>query len=311
MQSIIRILCFMHIICTSIHAQNHTVNIGIMPFAGSDKNTAESVVSKLSAKLSKFKFIRLVEQSKLKELIKEIKWGSSGLADIDSAAKAGKVQGLEIMITGAIRESKIFLRVIHTKTGRIIASHEGFLIKYIDEMSRELASGIETYLARENLKSMRNNSPKIRMDFHVTGEKSGKKIKKKMKMGETIIFHFKANQNGYLTIVDIQPDGNIVILFPSDFSWDNKIIKNKKYNIPEQENKFEIRVAAPAGLETIVALFTKIKIDWLDRNKIESKGFWIIKEYEKYNLTMRLRNSVEGLKKSEWETKVLEVKVVE
>lgn len=96
-------------------------------------------------------------------------------------------------------------------------------------MGKSLASNLEVYLAKENLKSMSNDSPVIDMEFYL--EKFGKSRRYRVssgktgrvKIGEKIIFHIRSNESGHLTIVDFQPGGDVVILYPNDFHPDNSI----------------------------------------------------------------------------------------
>lgn len=294
-------------------AQYDSITTGIMPFYDVDKKIkSELPVSELTAELSRYKFIKLVERSKLKDIMKEIEFGMTGMVDEATVTKAGKIHGLQLMIAGTIRENKITARAIHVETGKIIASYSVSGKEAIDILGKRLASGIETFLARESLKNLRNDSPVLNLDFWVERKNKGKiKSNKKgvMKIGESVIFHFKANKDGYLTIVDIQPNDDVVILFPNDISPDNRIYSNKTYSIPSRDAEFEIIVSEPAGRDTVIAFFTEKKVDWLDRKKLTGEGFWTVKENEKLNITRGFKVKTTELKRAEWESRILEIDV--
>ncbi len=315
MKTTVKIILFILISIQLSFAQYSTINIGILPFYDLDKKNkrSELPVSELSDELSKYKFIKLVERSKLKEVLKEIELGMTGTVDDKTASKAGKLHGIQIMIAGTLRRNKITARAIHTESGKVIASHSVSGISKMEILSKKLASGIEAFLARENLKSLRNNSPDVRLDFWLK-KRNNEKIYNgqtgKMKIGESVAFQFKADQDGYLTIVDIQPDGNVVILFPNDMDKDNRIYKGKFYSIPAKDDEYEITVTKPAGRDTVVAFFTKRKVDWLDRELLTSGKFWTVREYERFNLTRGFKITSTKLKKTEWESKALEIDVV-
>jgi hypothetical protein len=130
------------------------------------------------------------------------------------------------------------------------------------------------------------------------------------RIGESVVFHFKSNRNGFLTIIDIQPNGDVVVLFPNDFSSSDGIKANTDYSIPSETDGFEITVTEPAGTDTIVAFFTLKKAAWLDRNKLGGEGFWSVKEGEKMEFSRGFNITATGLNKSEWESRALEIEVM-
>ena len=307
MKNVINIILFILILIRFSYAQYGSINVGILPFS-------DPVVSELSGELSKYKFIKLVERSKLKEILKEFEMGMTGMVDEKTVSKAGTLHGIQIMITGSAGKNKISARAIHTESAKVIASASTSGRLKLQQLCRKLASGIEMFLARENLKTLRNDSPELKLDFWLK-RKDNRSIspgkKGDMKIGESVVFFFKADTGGYLTIVDIQPDGNVVILFPNEMSPDNKIRGNRVYAIPSKNDEYEITVSKPAGTDTVVAFFTKKRVGWLDRKKLMGKGFWIVRDYERYNLTRGFKITTTKLKKSDWESKTLEIDVVE
>ena len=297
------------------YAQQGSINVGILSFTDLDNKNKKTdlLISELSEELSKYKFIKLVERSKSKEILKEIELGMTGMVDEKTASKTGKLHGIQIIIFGTIRKNKISARAIHTESGKIIVSHSVPGLSKIDYLSRQLASGIESFLTRENLKSLRNDSPELKLDFWLK-KKDNKNVypgkKGTMKIGESVVFFFKDDKDGYLTIVDIQPDGTVGILSHNDKSTDNQIKNNRVYAIPSKDDEYEITVSKPVGRDTVVAFLTKKKVSWLDRKKLTGNGFWTVREYERYNLTRGFKITSTKLKKSDWESKVLEIDVV-
>ena len=74
------------IITTTSQAQYMSINTGILPFFDySEKNTSgkisDLVLSELSNVFSRYKFIKLIERSKLDEILKELELSQSGLID--------------------------------------------------------------------------------------------------------------------------------------------------------------------------------------------------------------------------------------
>ncbi len=308
------ILLLILILSFTSYAESSRLRTGVMPFydttAGNSRSKrSKEVLSDIISGLAGYRFIDLIERAETDKLIKEIVLGQSGLVDEKTAAKAGKVHGLQLMITGTISRNRISARVIDIETQKIItaASVEKAAGSLLAD---RLASGIEVHLAREKLKSLRNESREIDLKFWIENS-SGKKIESRgtTKIGEKVVFNFSSNRNGYLTIVDIQPGGDVVILFPNDMHPSNQIEAGRHYRIPSGNDTFEITVSKPAGTDTLVAFFTVNRVKWLDRDKLTGNGFWSVREKEKLALSRGFQVTATGLKKDLWESKVIDINV--
>ncbi len=295
--------------CVSVSlAQQATVRVGIMPFGGGGikavSQKSDDVVSGLSAALHSFRFIALVEQAEIARITEEMEKGQSGLIDESTAARAGKIHGIQVMVMGTVSGSLVSGRAVHVETGKIIATASGTLSD-IDSLGEKLASGIESYLARETLKHLRNDSPEV--DFRFWAERPGQasrglSVGGKAKIGDKITFRFKSSADGYCTIVDMQPNGDVVVLFPNDTQPDNRVAAGREYSVPSSDDAFEITVTEPAGIDTVVAFFTKRKVDWLDRSRLEGEGFLTVKREERYTMSRGLSVTATKLKSADWET---------
>jgi len=290
-------------------AQESSLKVGIMDFTSADENRNDQklVSSVLSAGMGRYSFISLVERSQLGSLIKEIELSETGLLDEKTIIRAGKVFGLQVIVDGSISKSgSISARAIYSETARVIATGAVASKNDLDTLAKMLASGIETYIARENLKKLRNDSPDISLNLWLE-KKDGTKLAAagqngSAKIGTSVVFHFSSNMDGYITIVDIQPGGDIVVLYPNDFSGSNEINKNEQYAVPSADDGFEITVSEPAGEDTLVAFFTKKKVDWLDMKKLSGDGFKSIREGEKVMASRGFNVTATSLKKKEWES---------
>lgn len=301
------------------YAQESSVTVGILDFVSKDKNPQEiqAISSDLAGALGKYKFITLAERSKLSSIIKEIEMGQSGLVDENSAIQAGKLSGARILIDGSVRESGISARAIYTETGKVIAVSSVKGTADIETMGKDLARGIEVYLAKENIKMLRNDTPEINFDFWITNNSAGKTSKivpgsrdAKIKIGSPISFHFKPGQDGFVTIVDIQPGGDVVLLYPNDYSSSNAVNAGTEYSIPSDDDSFELHATEPAGTDTIAVFFTKRKVDWLDKSKLSGEGFKTVNDGEKFAASRGFSVQSTKLKKNEWKSAVLSVEVV-
>jgi len=264
--------------------------------------------------LGRYSFISLVDRTQLKSLIDEIALGQTGIIDEATALKAGRVHGLQLIIEGTIDGDRVTARAIHTETLKVIATASANGRNEIERLGKKLAAGIETFIARENLKRLRNDSPGINLEFWLeTKGSAGAKISARdrgpLKIGKSVSFHFRSNRDGYLTIVDIQPNGDVVLLYPNDFSKTNEVKAGIEYSIPSKNDEFEITVTEPAGQDTIVAYFTLRKVDWLDKNRLSGDGFRSVNEGEKIGMSRGFNVAATKLKSDEWESTVLLVDV--
>ena len=297
-----------------LYAFEETIAIGILPFYDLDQKevSSDELYAELCEAFQPYKFIELTERAQIEDLAKEIKLGMTGLVDPSSAAKLGKIHGMQLVIAGTFSKEKITARIIQVETSKVLGSASVASLVDIDRLVHRLASNIEVFLMRENLKRMRNDPAELDVELWAERETGDRlSVNRTAHIGESIRFMFRSNEDGYVTIVDIQPSGDVVILYPNDFSPNNKVVKGKLYSIPSQEDDFKITVTNPIGLETVICFFTKKKVDWLDRGKLSGEGLWTVKEVEKARLARGLSITASKLKSSEWETKSLEFNVNE
>jgi TolB-like protein len=99
--------------------------------------------------------------------------------------------------------------------------------------------------------------------------------KKEYQIGEKLVFSVMAEKNGYLTLLDVNPKGNITVIFPNQFHRDNFIRAGVTYQVPSPKYGFEFNVGEPAGLERVKAIVTRNKISLLNLNLNE--GFHSVK----------------------------------
>lgn len=71
------------------------------------------------------------------------------------------------------------------------------------------------------------------------------------RVGETIRFHFMANRNAYVTLVDHGTSGRSTLLFPNAYSGINFVQGGVTYSIPGQGDAFEFRIQPPPGQELV------------------------------------------------------------
>jgi len=79
--------------------------------------------------------------------------------------------------------------------------------------------------------------------------------------GEDVAVYFRASEDCYAVIYDIDPAGNVSLLFPSDYNSDCFIRGEEVYRIPDAYDDYRLEVTGPKGKEYIYAVASPYRID--------------------------------------------------
>jgi hypothetical protein len=79
--------------------------------------------------------------------------------------------------------------------------------------------------------------------------------------GEDIAVYFRASDDCYAAVYDIDPAGNVSLLFPSDYNGSCFVRGGEVYRIPDPYDDYRLEVTGPAGKEYIYAVATYQHID--------------------------------------------------
>jgi hypothetical protein len=78
------------------------------------------------------------------------------------------------------------------------------------------------------------------------------------RLGDEVFIKVTSDQPGYLFVFNVDPTGNITMLFPNQFQQDNAIQASTPVTVPDPNNqKFRIRATPPGGREMVKAIVTK------------------------------------------------------
>jgi hypothetical protein len=131
--------------------------------------------------------------------------------------------------------------------------------------------------------------------------------KKRYHIGEAIRFFFRSDRDCYLTLVDYQTNGDVLVLFPNRYCQDNFIKAGTTYVIPDADYGFTLTVEPPAGLERIKAIATVEPLSLLDLN-FDRKCFT---QVEKHN-TRSMRSisiALDKLSRLHWAENICTISV--
>ena len=132
-------------------------------------------------------------------------------------------------------------------------------------------------------------------------------------IGETVTVSFKANEDGYVTVYDVDTRGQVKVLFPNRYRPNNRVNAGQTYRIPGRGYDYDLVVEGPAGTEYIQAVFSldpyyswdynQGEPEWVykwglrgERSGYESneRMFKSLKERVQTNLAQRLRVEPRG-----------------
>jgi hypothetical protein len=126
------------------------------------------------------------------------------------------------------------------------------------------ASDLKDLVAQAQQIENKDNSFKINLS--VVDPKSSFQI------GDTVAFQFSAEQECYLTLIDIGTSGKVTKMFPNKMNESNKVEAAKTYTIPASDSGFIFKVEGPEGLEYVKAIATLEPLKTINNADTAVKG---------------------------------------
>ena len=271
--------------------------LGVMPF----KDLRYERVTPFSRVLNEDIKTLLARADDLK--LKEIEF-----TEDQQPREIAKANGLDYYVSGSYRMERggleVRSRLINTQT-KTIQSSANILIErkelnpediaLIDTMADEFKSAQKKKNYQEQLEKLVAAKP-----HKATFKAKVWTDKKEYEINEKIVFYVKADKNGYLTMLDVGPNGNITVIFPNKYHRENFIRAGVTYQVPSPNYGFEFDVQGPAGLERIKAIVTLNKVSLLKLDL--DKGFHSVKgETTRGTRTIQaLSKQVDSVDSSAW-----------
>ncbi len=284
---------------------------------GDTQNSGDGALTgKIIHRLSGYGYLKLVERERLDLMLKEQALGQLGVVDEASAAKAGRAAGADVIVIVSGGDA-CTLRAVHAESMRLLATAKAAHRNEVPAAADSIAFDLGTHLARENLKRMRNDNSAIRLEFRAEVRESISTPTREWtgsgyaKSGGTVSFIVRSDTDGYITIIDIQPDGEVVMLYPNDYHPSNKITAGKTFTIPGKDDGFVIHFTKPAGTDTVVAFFTRRPVQWLDRQALTGSGLLTVRKSERVAVARGMSITATKIAPSEWKSACIEIDVRE
>ncbi len=185
--------------------------------------------------------LEVVDRENLDLVLNEWKLAQSGITGSDMGA-AGLL-GARVAITGAVaregRQVHLFLKAVDLATGRVLATAGAFQPASLYSFDPAPRQTLPANMG-------------VSADGRVTLAADAAAYS----FGDHIRLSFSVREPGYVTVIDVNPEGKKTILFPNSYQTDNFCRPGRKYHIPPDDAAFDLEVTPPAGVDRVMALLS-------------------------------------------------------
>lgn len=262
---------------TGSESAANRINVGVVC---SDAAVYGEMVSMLTKSVS----LQVIERRDLGPLFKELELKQSGavLGPSDS-----RLKGIDYLIMVENCGHKYSARIVKAETGEIVVSWTGF----IGELAENCVNKLESEVSLKNLAHIENNEGiDIEINFPMDYYTSGSRIE----------FTVIPSSDGYLYILDVQPDGTVVVLVPNqNTKGPIEVSDGEVIDIPGRLG-FRMKAAPPYGIDTIKVIVTRKKIDIFRFGLSSGKDYTEVTGKDRENLSRGVVVELENLPAEDW-----------
>lgn len=261
----------------------------------------EELRLKVEAALFQSPYCKVIELKKRKETLNEIKLGQMGILDEEKVARAGKLLGAEKFLTIHQKGEFNSLRLIDVETSTVEGAwvsntkaertENGLKMDTASDYSELINKMLEGLAVKKALATLtKSNISKIQVKI--------KFPKSKFKIGESLKFEVISSEDGYLTLIDIQPDGSVVQLLPNKSGQSNQIKSGDPFRFPS--DNFLLKVSPPWGRDTIKAIVTKNPLVIFQKSDLNNDMFSTIKPGQGLQATKGISMAIQNVPAGDW-----------
>ena len=218
--------------------------------------------------------------------------------------------------TVATNEYELFYNftVIDITKGETLKEYKSIASNQANSQINEIGTYLEYYFAKSILDSLVNENSNINLNFEIeritlSNETHIIKNGGEIIENETFKIRFNSTEDGYLYILALQNDGNIILMHPNDFNnymENNNIQKknidsNTEYTIPPENSIFKMVVSAPFGLDSFYAIFLKNEAIWLEEQYFSGDGFKSGNKTRLAEMVIKLKSSLKLKLSNNWQ----------
>jgi len=264
------------LICTGIESADNRVRVGVA-------SIDPAIYGEMVSLLTKSGTLQVIERRDLTPLIREIELSQSGVVDGKSESL---LKGIDYLVMMEKIGNRFSARIVRSDTGQILVSWTGT----INELAENCISKLESDVALKNLSQMDNDKGidveiNFARDFYPAGSK--------------IEFTVEASENGFMYVIDVQPDGNVYVLVPNANTGPIEIAAGEVVEIPGRLG-FRMTAGEPFGIDTVKVIVTKKKIDIFRFSLNMGKDYTEVKDKERENLSRGVILELKKIPDSDW-----------
>ncbi|HPS57050.1 MAG TPA: DUF4384 domain-containing protein [Spirochaetota bacterium] len=272
---------------TATESAGNRINVGVV-------SSDAAVYGEMVSLLTRSEYLQVIERRDLGSLFKELELKQSGavLGPSDS-----RLKGIEYLIMIDTFEHKHSARIVKAETGEIVVSWTGF----ISELAQNCIDKLESEASLKNIALMQNDEG-IEIDINFS--------KDYYTTGSRIEFTVVSSSDGYLYIIDVQPDGNVIVLVPNqNTKGPIAVEEGEPVEIPGRLG-FKMKAGQPYGIDTIKVIVTKKKIDIFRFGLNAGKDYTEVTGKDRDKLSRGISVELENLPASDWgiASKQIEIK---
>ncbi len=119
----------------------------------------------------------------------------------------------------------------------------------------ELAELLRREFGQFQLTELENPAHPFDLDFAFGNGRSD------LELGEMVSFRLRSERAGYLTIIDLAPDGTVAVIFPNQWVPDNHVPAETTIEFPSPEMNLRFPVIEPIGRGVVRAFLTEQPLD--------------------------------------------------
>ncbi|WP_309573333.1 DUF4384 domain-containing protein [Deinococcus sp.] len=144
-------------------------------------------------------------------------------------------------------------------------------------------------------------TPDLNIAVRIDRDTSGKQ-NPAYKVGEAITVSASVNQDSYIYLFNVNPDGSVDQILPNRLSTDNMVKANTTKTFPAEGDNFKYTVAGPIGQNKVLALasLTPLNLDQLSSFKTQQDQFATVNAKTQAGLAQALSIVVSPLPQNSW-----------
>lgn len=123
--------------------------------------------------------------------------------------------------------------------------------------------------------------------------------------GENIKIYTRVNQDAYVYLFNVDPEGRVDLVLPNNYASGSNFLKaNTTKVFPGENDGFEFEIAAPYGVNKVLALASKTQLDLntLARFESQQSGFATVSASNQNQLAQKLSIIVKPIPQDTWIT---------